>query len=295
METISNSTILLRSLGILFSFLSISSLIWLFREKLFVAYVKKEKEIVESLKPKLNFLVIKEDPFKLVRIFLLALLLLFLYVFFTGKTFLGGLFYASFFTVIAGVGVNLAIWWNMKKRRAKIEEQLEDALISMANTLKTVPTLTEAFQTASENMLPPISEEFENIIKQNQLGNTIEEALENASKRIQSNDFDLVVTSLTIALRTGGNLPDMLEKIAHTLREIKRVEGLIESKTAEGKMQAWVMGLFPFLMMFMMYKVDPHYVTPVFDTTSGNIILFVIILLEAIAIYLIIKITNIDI
>ena len=251
-------------------------------------YTKRYSNIL-----KLLFYKIRPD-----QLFIIHVGVVFIFFFlglFFGKDFLTGLISAFFFGIIGYFLVPTFLKVQLIKRKVEFNRQLQDALMSMANTLKTTPTLIEGFRMVSKNMTPPISQEFALLVKEYDLGLTLDEALDNLSKRVKSPNFDMALVSLSIGRTTGGNIPEILEQIAHVLREITRLEGLIDSKTAEGKMQAWVMGLLPVVLAFLTYIIDKNMIMPLFTTTVGYLLIVIILALETTGIILIRKITKIDI
>lgn len=199
------------------------------------------------------------------------------------------------FSVVGGV-----IPWAMlsrakRKRRETIEEQLPDALISMSNSLRAGLTLPQAMGILVDNTSPPISQEFGLLLKEHRMGLTLDEAMTGMSERVMSKNLDLVVTSIQVARIAGGNLPQVFEDTAHAIREISRLEAKIQTMTAQGKMQAWVLGGLPPLMGFLIYKVDPKMVAPLWEDPIGWIILFFIALMEIVGVFMIRKILTVDV
>ena len=179
-------------------------------------------------------------------------------------------------------------------RRIQFEGQLEDALISMSNTLKTSPRIEDAIELVKKALPPPASEEFSLVALEIQASDK-DRALERFGRRMKSRDLDAVLSAIKISEAAGANLSEMLYNIATTLREVKRLQGLIESKTAEGKMQARVMGALPVLLGIALFFIQPKMITPLFTTNLGLAILAVVIILEITGIYLIQRISRLDI
>ncbi len=200
--------------------------------------------------------------------------------------------------LFAGLGGILP--WTMlsrakRKRRETIEDQLPDALISMSNSLRAGLTLPQSMGILTDNTSPPISEEFGLLLKEHRLGLTLDESMTNMSERVSSKNLDLVITSIQVARIAGGNLPQVFEDTAHAIREISRLEAKISTMTAQGKMQAWVLGGLPPLMGFLIYKVDPKMVAPLWEDPIGWIVLFFIALMEIVGVFMIRKILTVDV
>lgn len=210
----------------------------------------------------------------------------------------------AFGSVIAGVmlgtvaGILLPGLWLDKQwssRLLALEEQVEEAMIFMANSFKANPSLPEAVQDVCNSMGPPISQEFAVLIREYKLGTPLDQALINMQVRVPSRNLQLAVSALLIGRTVGGDIPGILEDIGSTIRESYRLERLIDTQTAQGKMQAWVMGLAPAAVCGIFYLLDPDLMRPVFSTFMGYCILSLSLVLNIIGVALILKIVNIDV
>lgn len=181
------------------------------------------------------------------------------------------------------------------KRLKKFDEQLTDALGTLSNSLKAGFSLVQALEMLSREMNPPISQEFGLMLRENKLGVHLDKALQNMTERIQSNNLDLVVTSIIIARTAGGNLAEIFDRIAETIREISRLEGKIDALTAQGRLQALILGLLPVALGFIMYLLDKPSMSLLFTDPLGWGILGIIMLFEGIGTYIIWRIISIDI
>jgi tight adherence protein B len=109
-------------------------------------------------------------------------------------------------------------------------------------------------------------------IKEMRVGSTLDQALLNMAGRIGSRQLDSALSAIVIGRQIGGNLPEILETTAHTLREMARLEGVVKSKTAEGKAQLWVMAIFPFLMILALDTVSAGYFAPLQSSVMGYVV-----------------------
>ncbi|MCA1664009.1 MAG: type II secretion system F family protein, partial [Myxococcales bacterium] len=202
-----------------------------------------------------------------------------------------GLILAAFFGYVP------VLWMERQKsqRRKALNEQLDATLQSMANTILVTQNLEDAFATIAQHFDPPISQEADIVVKQVRLGTPMDEALRDFSTRCHSRNVDAIVTALTVGRQTGGELPKVLETTASVLRETMRVEGVMESKTSEGKAQVWVMGMLPFVFGGALQVIDPEWMQPLFKDPIGWAILLIVCLLEAVGIALVRKLTRIDV
>jgi tight adherence protein B len=200
--------------------------------------------------------------------------------------------------ILAAFAAYLPIIWlerERTKRRKALNEQLDATLQSMANTILVTQNLEDAFATIAQHFDPPISQEADIVVKQVRLGTPMDEALRDFAARCQSRNVDAIVTALTVGRQTGGELPKVLETTATVLRETVRVEGVMESKTSEGKAQVVVMGLMPLVFGGALQVIDPEWMQPLFkDPIGWGIILFACFL-EAVGLALVRKLTRIDV
>lgn len=204
--------------------------------------------------------------------------------------------------LFTGVSVPLAFMlprmWvgRMRKRRLlDIESQLPDALLMMSGALRAGASFPMALESVSQESRPPISQEFDLLLREIRLGVDLPVALRNMERRIPVSDFLMVTAAISISREVGGNLAETLESVARTLREKQQMEGKIRSLTAQGKMQGWVMTGLPIFLIFVLRNMEPKAMAPLFDSLVGWGVLAVIGVMEFIGYQAIKKITNIDV
>ena len=186
---------------------------------------------------------------------------------------------------------------NMKiaRRMKAFNSQLGDALILIANSLRTGYSFMQASDMVAQEMRPPISSEFSRAVKEMNLGVTIEDALGNLGKRINSEDLDLVLTAVLIQRQVGGNLSEVLDNIARTIRERVRIRGEIRTLTAQGRISGIIVSLLPVVLGLVIYLLNPEYVKLLFVHPFGKIMLGVAGLGQVIGIIVIRRIVDIEV
>lgn len=187
-------------------------------------------------------------------------------------TFFGGLFW--FFMMILASGnivrafVICVAWWLIvsyylyhlgAKRMKLFNDQLGDAIVMMSNAVRAGFTFQQAMDIVSREMNDPIATEFSRAINEVQLGVPLEEALNAITRRITSDDFDLVATAVVIQRQVGGNLTHILDTVGNTIRERIKLKGEIKALTAEGITSGWVVGLLPIFLSGLLLAINPHY------------------------------------
>ena len=182
-----------------------------------------------------------------------------------------------------------------KRRIKRFNTQLVDALQAMANAFKAGLTFPQAIEHVSREAYPPLQQEFALFVKEVKLGVQLEEALINMSKRVGSDDLELVVVSTNIARQLGGNMAEMFETISATIRERFRLEGKIDALTSQGKLQGWVVAAMPAILGLVLNYMRPDLMEPMMDHIFGWILVAVIMVMETLGILIIRRIVNIDI
>lgn len=182
-----------------------------------------------------------------------------------------------------------------EKRIARVEEQVEPWLNAVANSLKASPSLGEALASSISLVPAPMSEEVGVVVKEYELGTPLDHALENFAVRMNSQTLTGTILALKIARNSGGNLPEMLENAASALRELARLEGVVRTKTAEGKAQTFVIGAIPVPMVGGLHAIDPHYFEPLFRSFLGQLLILGAVILWALAILSARKILAVDV
>lgn len=189
----------------------------------------------------------------------------------------------SLLFAIVGIGMPIIVLKILqKKRRSAFDAQLVDALMMMASSLRSGFSLLRGMQVVAQEMPAPISEEFERVINEVGVGRTIEDSLRNMVARMRSYDLDLAVTAILIQLQVGGNLAEMLETIAATIRERVRIYGEMRALTAEGRISGWVLVAVPVLLGVVLTIVNPQYMSFLWTDPLGHYFVAAAIVLQVI-------------
>ncbi len=167
------------------------------------------------------------------------------------------------------LGPSLQIEMMRKKRVEDLERQLDGFLLSLANALKSTPSIGAAFNSVAPVLQDPIRQEVELAIKEMKVGSTLDQALLHMAARVGSRQLDSALSSILIGRQVGGNLPKVLESTSSSLREMGRLDGVIRTKTAEGKMQLYVIGGLPIILALGLNSAFPNYLDLMTTTIPG--------------------------
>ena len=181
------------------------------------------------------------------------------------------------------------------KRRAKFNEQLPEAIATMTNALRAGFSISQAFDSVVEQGEKPMSEEFAILQQQIKIGMPFEAALESMSRRVGSEDLTLVTTAILISRRTGGNVTEIFDRIAETIRGRMKVERKVRSLTAQGRMQGAVVSLMPFVLALIMTILRPGMMLPFLASATGVLAVVATCALIAVGWLMIRRIVKIDV
>lgn len=213
------------------------------------------------------------------------------------------LFSSGIFSVVMAIGMAVlgyslpAIWVSSKKnaRIKKMTGQLTEMLGMVANSLKSGYGLMQSFEFAAKQLDPPLATELRRLLRDVNLGMAGEEALQAMGERINIADLDMVLTAINIQRAVGGNLAEILEGVAYTMRERERIRGEITTLTSQQRMTGIVIGGLPIGVGLLFMLINPSYMSLLFTTTVGQIMLLVAVLLEGLGIVAMKKILAIEV
>jgi tight adherence protein B len=175
-------------------------------------------------------------------------------------------------------------WLNRRKggRLNAFNKQLPDTITLIANALRAGSSFLQAIELVVRESRPPISTEFSRVIREVNLGLPFDQALENMVRRVRSDDLELMATAISIQHTVGGNLAEILDSIAYTIRERVRIKGEIRTLTAQQRLSGYVVGFLPIGLAGFIYLAAPKFFDPMFakppevlGLPAGVIIMFV--------------------
>jgi tight adherence protein B len=214
---------------------------------------------------------------------------------FLGRTLMRGLV-AGLLTGAIGWNIPRVVLGMMRRRRLLLfNVQLVDSLVNMSNALKAGFSIQQAVELVVREGQNPIAQEFGVFLHQTRVGMRMEDAFESLQTRVGSDDLTLMIASIEIARQTGGNLTEVFERIAHTIRERMRIEQRIRTLTAQGRLQGIVVGVMPLLLGLAMFILDKGMMVLFLQSSFGLGILLAVAILEVIGALVIRRIIHIDV
>ena len=230
------------------------------------------------------------DPKQILRLNLCALLLLA-----AGGYWAGGVLLAALAAVAGFFSPSLLVRFYRRRRLLRFNAQLADGLQQMANALRAGFTLQQAIDQAGREGNVPLRQELGLLIKEVKLGLPLDDAMAAMAKRVGSEELDLMATSTAIARQLGGNLAELFESIAATIRERFRLEGRIAALTSQGKLQGLIVAALSLCVGFFLDAYRPDLIAPMFETAYGYVLVGAIVLLQGTGFVLIRRIVTIDV
>jgi tight adherence protein B len=184
-----------------------------------------------------------------------------------------GLIQAVIAAVVGYLVPGVYVKYRIGRRLKAFNGQLGDTLTLLSNALKAGYSFAQAIDTVAKNAVPPIGDEFSRAVREMNLGGSPDESLANITKRVASQDFDLVTTAYSIHRTVGGNLAEILDNIAYTIRERVRIKGEIATLTAQARASGTLITFLPIVLATFMYFVTPTYFRPMFGSIIGWILI----------------------
>ncbi len=189
----------------------------------------------------------------------------------------------------------LLLWWLRKRRNQRFDRQLVEALTNLGNSLKAGFSLTQALSLLAQETDNPMRQEMGLVVREMQVGVDMEDALQHLYERMPCKDLDLIITSILISREVGGDLTEIFDNIATTIRERHRIEGRIRALSAQGKLQGFVILCMPPAMVLALSFIAPRMIEPLYTTPFGWMLMGLVVALMTMGIYTIYRIVAIEV
>jgi tight adherence protein B len=199
------------------------------------------------------------------------------------------------FLVFGLIGPWVYLGFKRSRRLKAFDSGLPDTLQLMSGSLSAGLSLAQSLDTIVREGQEPITSEFKRVIVESRLGVGLEDALEGVAERMQSVDFKWVVMAIRIQREVGGNLAELLNNVAATLREREFLRRHVRALSAEGRLSAWILGGLPPGFLAYLTLTKPDYVHPLYTTPIGWLMLGAMAVLLTVGIFWMVKVAKVDI
>ena len=177
----------------------------------------------------------------------------------------------------------LALVWMLKRRRVeRFEQLLPEGLDLLARSLRAGHAVSTGLQMVGDEIPDPVGTEFAQVAEETNFGLELNQALANMAFRVDSPDVPFLVTALLIQRETGGNLAEILDNLAHIIRERRATYGKISALTAQTRWSANILLVAPFAFLGVMSVFRPDYVEPLYATPVGNTMLIAAVVMTVV-------------
>ena len=197
--------------------------------------------------------------------------------------------------IVAAALPFLHVWWKRKRRFDQFLELLPDALELMSRALSAGHAFSEALHMVAEEMPEPIAGEFRKTYEEQNLGLSLKLALENLMERIPLLDLRMCVRAVLVQKETGGNLGEILEKVAYTIRERFRIMGDLKTLTTSSRLSAWLLCALPIFVAIAVTFMNPDYMAVLWKDQRGHYLIAAAISMQITGMLIVKKILNIKI
>jgi tight adherence protein B len=187
------------------------------------------------------------------------------------------------------------VWWKRKKRFDHFLEQLPDGLDLISRALSAGHAFSESLNMVATEMPEPIASEFRKAYEEQNLGLSLKLALENLTQRMPLLDLRMCVTAVLIQRETGGNLAEVLEKVAYTIRERFRIMGDLKTLTTSSRMSAWLLCALPIFVALAVTVMNPEYMSVLWKDPRGHYLIAAAMIMQVTGMLIVKKILNIRI
>jgi tight adherence protein B len=196
----------------------------------------------------------------------------------------------AFLAVIVVEGV--AVHWLAGRRLDQYRLQLPEALHVIASAISAGASLNQALHHAARETVPPLQKELRRVVEDVEVGKTLEEALADLKERVPLSDFDMIIASLLIQQRSGGNLAELLVETASILKEAEELRQELSVLTSQARLSAQLVGLLPVGLFVFMYVANPSYLQPLVTEPLGQVMLGVAFVLEVLGFWVVTRIAT---
>jgi tight adherence protein B len=277
--------------GLLFACLSVALACWLIQYLANIAWTRYRSSVTEHAQTSLSELFVFIDTTHLWQ----ALCCLSFARGVVVWVFSGSVVLALVLSAVTLVLPRIILTAALARRMERFDAQWPDALTAIAGALRSGASIGIALKNYAEDAPAPMSQELSLVLREHRMGLPLNQALDALNQRMPTESVELVTALLAVGHASGGSLADLLERLSTNLRARQHVTGKIHVLTAQGKMQAWIMGALPLLLLVALSLIDPDSVQLMFLSHTGQCMLGVVLLLEVLGIIWLRRILKIEV
>lgn len=255
-------------------------------------FSRYQSRYVQSMSRTLETMFIFLNPKRVMNISIVIMFLAFLVTLIMTRM---NLLVSAIMGVVGLLVPRIVLNYYMKKRRKTFEAQFVQGLEYLSSSVRAGLSLVQALEALVENSAPPLSQEFDLLLREYRIGIPLNEAMQSLARRVNSDELNLMVYSVIITRELGGDVSEIFEHLADVIRERHRVMERIDTLTAQGRLQAMVCGAIPFFLYGLLFLWQPEFVQPLFETRVGQIAIYAVCLFQVIVILMVRRLMNIKI
>lgn len=277
--------------GLIFSCLSIAVACWLIQQLVVYAWGRYRHSVTEHAQTSLSELFVFIDTTHLWPALWCVAVTTGLSVWLLSHSVLAALALSALTLVLPRAILTAAL----RRRLSLFDTQWPDALTAIAGALRSGASIGLALKNFAEDAPAPMSQELSLVMREHRMGLPLNQALAELNRRMPTESVELVTALLAVGHASGGSMADLLERLSSNLRARQHVTGKIGVLTAQGKMQAWVMGALPIVLLAALSQIDPVSVELMFLSQTGQLLLGAVVLLECVGVFWLRRILAIEV
>jgi tight adherence protein B len=230
-----------------------------------------------------------------VKMFLLIFLAIVVAAFVIGALLQKGILIALAFVLIAIIGIFIFLHFKKRQRIIKFSDQFANALDMMSRSLKAGHSLAAAIQMIGNEMAEPVAGLFRSVYEEQTYGLSLSDAFANMIRRMDTPDVRFFVTAVSIYREIGGNLSEILERLAHTIRERIKIKRQVRVYTAQARLSGYILAVLPIFVFLFFYLMAEDYMMELFSIRAGYFLVIGAVVLQVIGFFVIRRIMDIRI
>jgi tight adherence protein B len=196
--------------------------------------------------------------------------------------------------LLAWFGCSFFVRQRIARRQKALEDQLDRALMSIATSMRSGFSFLQGVRLTTQQLQWPLKEELETVLEDVGLGATIDQALLSMGERVNSYDMDIAITAVIVQRTAGGDLADILDNTARTIRDRRELRGHIMSLTAQQRLSAIFVAIIPPGMAILLSITSPEFMHPLWETGTGHILIVASAIFDIVGFLVIKRLTRID-